>query len=264
VDFNVGCDSSSPKFRFEVVCSGITVHQGSLGRSVDSGTLYVSYDADLDELYLSTTGPGRADAWQTVSGVLKGQWGGAALSVAVGGTANGLALSSGQAWLDDFIVQSGTLKGPIALNRFWSAKAGQHFYTMSETERRKLIDKYARNIWNCEGVSYYAFPDANEPGTLPVYRFWRPATGEHFFTMKESEREKLMTQLADVYTYEAIAFYAYPADSPSNGAKPVYRFWSPKSGEHFYTISQSEKDKIIANYSPSVWTYEGVAWCAYE
>jgi hypothetical protein len=39
----------------------------------------------------------------------------------------------------------------------------------------------------------------------------------------------------------------------------VYRFWSPVSFHHFYTISQSEKEALERDYS-SVWTYEGVVY----
>ncbi len=36
----------------------------------------------------------------------------------------------------------------------------------------------------------------------------------------------------------------------------VYRFWSPNSGCHFYTIYESEKDWLIDNY-PHIWIFEG-------
>jgi hypothetical protein len=42
---------------------------------------------------------------------------------------------------------------------------------------------------------------------------------------------------------------------------PVYRFWSPYSGSHFYTISQAERDYVIATW-PDYWDYEGVAFNA--
>jgi len=39
----------------------------------------------------------------------------------------------------------------------------------------------------------------------------------------------------------------------------VYRFWSPVNSVHFYTISEDEKNMVIANWQ-HVWTYEGVAY----
>ena len=266
VDFSVGCNGHSPFFDYEVVDASHALEQATTGRTADSGTLYISYDAALDELYLSPTAPGRAYAWKTVSGLLKGHWGGAPLSVLIGGGADGLALDAGQAWLDDFVVETGTLVGPTAVHRFWSAKNGLHFYTIRDSERNKLINTYPRNIWDCEGISYYAFQDGNEPGVSPVYRFWSPRNNAHFYTIKESEKDKLIANYSpSIWTYEGIAFYAYPPDrQPPGGTKPVYRFWGPRSGSHFYTMKESEKDKLITQYSSSVWSYEGIAWYAYE
>ena len=39
----------------------------------------------------------------------------------------------------------------------------------------------------------------------------------------------------------------------------VYRFWSPTLSDHFYTVSEDEKNTLIAQY-PDVWTYEGIAY----
>lgn len=49
---------------------------------------------------------------------------------------------------------------------------------------------------------------------------------------------------------------------PPTGTRPVYRFWSPRSGSHFYTISATEMQYIRATW-PDAWTYEGVAFWAW-
>jgi hypothetical protein len=43
---------------------------------------------------------------------------------------------------------------------------------------------------------------------------------------------------------------------------PVYRFWSNTFLGHFYTISEYEKDYVIATW-PDTWTYEGPVFYAY-
>jgi len=92
-----------------------------------------------------------------------------------------------------------------------------------------------------------------------VYRFWAPATDQHFYTAKESEKNKLINQYSNVWTYEGVAYNV--ASSASNPRLlPVYRFWSGKS--HFYTISEVERNKLINQYS-DVWTAEGIAFYAY-
>jgi hypothetical protein len=78
-------------------------------RYPDGGTLYVSYDADLDQLYLSDTGYGSANAWKIISGIVQNTWHRKMVGVAIGGNATGISLSSGQAYLDNFVIDSGTL-----------------------------------------------------------------------------------------------------------------------------------------------------------
>ncbi len=42
----------------------------------------------------------------------------------------------------------------------------------------------------------------------------------------------------------------------------LYRFWSPLTSRHFYTVSGAERDGVIDTY-PDVWTYEGPVLHAY-
>jgi hypothetical protein len=146
--------------------------------------------------------------------------------------------------------------------RFWSDTLKGHFYTISETERDKLINLYA-HAWTYEGPAFYAYASGAEPaGTVPVYRFWSDKLGGHFYTTSVTERDKLINLYARAWTYEGPAFYVYAADERPPETLPVYRFWSSVVGHHFYTISVTERDKLINNYS-HVWTYESVAWYTY-
>jgi hypothetical protein len=144
--------------------------------------------------------------------------------------------------------------------RFWSPVYSRHFYTIKVAERDKLINGYA-HIWTYEGVAYQAFADNGPPGVAPIYRFWSDVLRAHFYTIKEAEKNKLINQFSHVWTYEGVAFYAYPEGSQIPGTSPVYRFWSDSLRCHFYTITEAEKDKLINNYS-NIWTFEGIAWYA--
>jgi len=42
---------------------------------------------------------------------------------------------------------------------------------------------------------------------------------------------------------------------------PVYRFWSPTLGSHFFTTSKGERDKLL-NLLAQDWIYETIAWSA--
>ena len=79
------------------------------------------------------------------------------------------------------------------------------------------------------------------------------------WTTDEREKQTLMTEYPDVYEYEGVVFYAYSPGEQPLSTLPVYRFWSDRLLYHFYTMSETERDKLIANY-PDVWTYEGPVW----
>ncbi len=155
-------------------------------------------------------------------------------------------------------------RGASRVYRFWSPANSRHFYTISEAEKDHVINTYASNLWTYEAVAYRAFADDGDDGVLPVYRFWSPAHSAHFYTISEAEKDSVIgTYASNVWTFEGPAFYAYPEGSQPNGTSPVYRFWSNSLGSHFYTISEAEKDSVIADY-PETWTYEGIAWYVYE
>lgn len=79
--------------------------------------------------------------------------------------------------------------------------------------------------------------------------------------MNEEELDSVLFRLSDRFTLEGVAFFALPG--PVTGALPVYRFFSLMTGSHLFTISEEEKDWIIANIAPSQLAYEGIAWWAF-
>jgi hypothetical protein len=105
-----GSDNDGSYYYYEAVIDGNAVSEKAV-RSVDDGTLYVSYDADTNEIYLSSTGYGSENAysWSTVPGPLQCQWTGD-VTVSVGG-GSGVALEQGDAYLDNLIVDSALLLG---------------------------------------------------------------------------------------------------------------------------------------------------------
>jgi hypothetical protein len=89
---------------------GTYVVEGQKTRSQDNGILYISYDASKDELYLSDTGYWSANAWVTIPGLLKGEWGSAVVIPGLGsGYVQNVALDSDEAYLDNFVADSGTV-----------------------------------------------------------------------------------------------------------------------------------------------------------
>jgi hypothetical protein len=147
---------------------------------------------------------------------------------------------------------------PAPVYRFWSPVFSRHFYTISESEKNKLITYYPA-VWTYEQVAYYAYADDSQPGVAPIYRFWSGTLNAHFYTMSQAERDKLINLYPHVWAYEGVAFYAHAEGSQPSGTRAVYRFWSGTLGCHFYTMSETERDKLMTLYS-YVWTYEGVVW----
>jgi hypothetical protein len=145
---------------------------------------------------------------------------------------------------------------------FRSLTSGKQFYTMSVAERDRLIQ--LSSLWRFEGIVFYAFYNATDPQVVPAYRFWADRLGSHLWTTSEKEKNKLLTNPAfsSVWTYEGISFYVYPSGKQPMGTVPLYRFWSPQLGYHYYTLQESERDRLIREY-PDVWIYERVAWYVY-
>ncbi len=107
-EFEAGCFDTGPIYLYEVR-DGDWVEEQVTNRSSDGGTLYMSYNPNTDELYFSTAGYGKPNAWKTVRGLLKGRWAGGPVYVILSGGSAGMALTSGDAWFDNFTISTGVI-----------------------------------------------------------------------------------------------------------------------------------------------------------
>jgi hypothetical protein len=101
-------------------------------------------------------------------------------------------------------------------------------------------------------------------GTLPVYRFWSPTLPgiPHFYTIDEAEKQYVVDNYPNDWTYEGVAYNALPVDTNNIDARPVYRFWSAPLGGHFYTMDETEKNYVMETLS-DWWTFEGAVFAAF-
>ncbi len=83
-----------------------------------------------------------------------------------------------------------------------------HLFTIDVNEKEHLVNN-ATDVWRYEGVAFYVPADYQE-GTLPVYRFYSQALRVHLFTVDENEMNHLIENAADIWTFEGIAYYAFP------------------------------------------------------
>ena len=107
-ELEAGCFDTGPFYLYEVRDRN-WVQERVADRFSDGGTLYMSFNPDTDELYFSHSGYGKANAWQTVTGLLKGRWASEPVYVILGGGSDQVILDAGDAYLDNFVVDSGLL-----------------------------------------------------------------------------------------------------------------------------------------------------------
>jgi hypothetical protein len=263
VEFGPGCGSSYPHVWYEAI-DGTRTESNFIDRSENDGALYVSYDAALDRLYLSTSGYGARYAWGVVSGLLKGSWDSRPIWLYIGGGSDGQEIKSGDAYLDNFVMDTGGPAMPTLSNvyRFWSSALQSHFYTIDESEKDMVIKNYPQ-VWVYDGPVFQATATASAAGLAPVYRFWSLVGQGHFYTINPAEKDQIIALYPKAWKFEGVAFYAYPEGSQPATSKPVYRFWRPKGGSHFYTIDPAERDLVLKTYS-QIYTLEGVAFYAFQ
>jgi hypothetical protein len=95
-------------------------------------------------------------------------------------------------------------------------------------------------------------PFAPAPTVIPVYRFYSPKSGTHFYTPSVEERDTVIARWPDVWHYEGVA---YTVD-PTRNSQPLYRFYDRSNGSHFYTASPDERDAVLAKWM-NVFQYDG-------
>jgi len=101
------------------------------------------------------------------------------------------------------------------------------------------------------------------PGSRPAYQFRSTTVGAQFWTLSEQEKERLTAAYYEMWDCEGIAWYAYVRPDARPGLLPVYRFWSPTQGRHFYTMNESEKETILAESARESWVCEGPTFYAF-
>ncbi len=138
-------------------------------------------------------------------------------------------------------------QGKANLYRLYNKNTGEHFYTLSDSERNQLL----ANHWNDEGEGW----TTPKSSAYPIYRLLNPNTGDHHYTVDEEEYLILSFFLG--WVGEGIRFYsAHPEDE---GAIPLYRLYNPNAkdvGIHHYTTDENERDTLTR----LGWQNEGIAW----
>lgn len=123
------------------------------------------------------------------------------------------------------------LPGTVPFYRYYNSAPSvtDHFYTIDD--RGASIPGANGTSWVRENPDHegYVFPSA-QTGTTPLYRYWNPVLGDHFYTIDPNE---LGPSGSKGYSFERIEAYVY--STPQTGTVPLYRYYHYENADHFYT-----------------------------
>ena len=92
--------------------------------------------------------------------------------------------------------------------RLYNKRTGAHLYTIGETDRDKVLDKYKDFVFDDNAPAFYARTTAKN-GYTPIYRLYNTRTGFHLYTRGEADRDKILKKYPDFrFDDNAPAFYA--------------------------------------------------------
>lgn len=109
LQFAASSYENNKNFYFELVENDTQTDEQWFARTSDTGSLYVSYNYNLDELYLSNTGYGSINALETITGLIRGKWFGKPITIAIGGSSDNESIANGELFLDNFIIEEGVV-----------------------------------------------------------------------------------------------------------------------------------------------------------
>ena len=110
VSFGIGCVSLFRSFWREWK-DGYEVRWEFDGRSRNKVTLYISYDAASDTIYMGEAGYGPENAWQVLPDLVRGRWGRKPIYVFMGLYTEGAVVDAGKAFVDNFSLDQGVIVG---------------------------------------------------------------------------------------------------------------------------------------------------------
>lgn len=102
---------------------------------------------------------------------------------------------------------------PATVARFLRLDTGEHFFTSDPTERDYILQNMSDNFRLESDSAFYVSSTRTSTFSQAVYRFLDTATGGHFFTASDGERDGVMATLPS-YRYEGVAFYVMPTPTP--------------------------------------------------
>ena len=144
--------------------------------------------------------------------------------------------------------------GGTPVHRFRHKTTGHYFYTASQSEYLNTLTNGAAT-WTDEGIAFY----------VPVVQI-QTVTLVDGATGNTYRATNLPTTCENPLYRTGIARPAVcrsTAPAKSTGLTPVYRFYSPTYG-HYYTANRSEAQSMLDNSPGNTYSYERVAFWAFD
>jgi hypothetical protein len=127
--------------------------------------------------------------------------------------ATGLSGRVDDAWIDEGVAFYAYPEGrqpPDArpVYRLRSRNQDTQILTADEREKDRLTGDNPPS-WTYDGIAFHAYlQDLHPLVTQPVHRFWSRRFKDYFYTASEAERQTLLEDPSQGWTYEGIAWYA--------------------------------------------------------
>lgn len=128
--------------------------------------------------------------------------------------------------------------------RYWSGS--DHFYTTHISEiGTSSSGQVGRHGYRSEGTQCLLYT-RQVAGSVPLYRYWRGAVSDHFYTTNAHEIGTTTPGVTGNHGYvsEGITGYCFPRATA--GTIPLYRYW--KGSDHFYTTNSGEIGTTIPGH----------------
>jgi len=122
----------------------------------------------------------------------------------------------------------------------------------------KIIAHYSdgTSVSSTVGTFTYTPPAMLAPWWMPIYRMYKAADSDHFYTTSDNHRQ---IAINSGYMDERVEGYLSVKRFSSTDMVNVFRFYDKNKRSHYYTTSENDKDnKIMAGL-----TYEGLIGFAY-
>ncbi|PJM74402.1 InlB B-repeat-containing protein [Bifidobacterium simiarum] len=132
----------------------------------------------------------------------------------------------------------------------WYSGSAKWDFSKPVTGNLTLTAKWTRNATPSKPT------DPSKPSSkkVPVYRVYNRNSGLHHYTTSKAENDMLVRLGWRDENHGKSSFITVSKDTP--GARPVYREYNRRSGNHNWTLNKAEHDMLVR----LGWKDEGIAW----